>query len=230
MNARFSTLLAAAAVFLTGCMTPPQLPVPLQAQALAAPETRVGIVVTKLPVVDTQFPGAGCLLCLAAASIANSQMTTHTKTLPYENFPQVKDELAALLKKKGVTATLIDSLDVDALPDFNTDGKVNAARKNFTSLKAKYNIDKLLVVSLSMAGIERNYSAYIAVSDPKARITGSGYLVNLNDNQLDWFLPLNVSKASDGKWDEPPKFPGLTNAYFQTLEMTRDQILAPFQN
>lgn len=227
MNARISALLASVVVLLSGCVTPLQLPVPLQPQTLAAPSIRVGIVVAKLPVVDTHFPGASCLLCLAAASIANSQLTTHTKTLPYENFPQVKDELAALLTKKGVAVTLIDSLDIAELPGFKGDAP-NFARKDYTGLKAKYNIDKLLVVAVNLAGIERNYSAYIAVSDPKARLAGSGYMVNLNNNELDWYLPLNVVKASDGKWDEPPKFPGLTNAYFQTLEMSRDLILAPF--
>lgn len=230
MNARFSALLVIAALFLTGCAGAPQLAVPLQPQTLATPGTRVGVVMTKLPVVDTQFPGASCLLCLAAASIANGELTTHTKALPYENFPQVKDQIAALMSKKGATVTQIDSLDIDALPSFNIDGKINAARKDFTSLKAKYNIDKLVVISLSMVAIERNYSTYIPVSDPKARIAGVGYMVNLSDNQFDWYLPLNVMKASDGKWDEPPKFPGLTNAYFQALEMTRDAIVLPFTN
>lgn len=96
------------------------------------------------------------------------------------------------------------------------------------ALKTQLDIDKLVVIQFSLVGIERNYSAYIPVGDAKARVIGAGYLVNLSDHALDWYLPLDVIKASDGKWDEPPKFPGLTNAYFQSLEMAQDLVLTPF--
>lgn len=229
MNIRFSILLASVALLLTGCMTPPQLAVPLAPQALSTPGTRVGIVMTKLPVVNTQFPGASCLLCMAAAEIANSSMTTHTKTLPYENLPKLKDEMATRLKRKGATVTMIDAFDINSLPNANSK-LPNVARKDFTSLKAKYNIDKLVVIAISMVGVERNYAAYIPSSDPKARVAGVSYLVDVSTNALEWYLPLDVQKASDGKWDEPPLFPGLSNAYFQSLEMASDQILTPFAN
>ncbi len=227
MNLRISILITAMVALLSGCMTPPQLPVPLAPQALATQGTRVGIYMSTLPKVDTSFPGAGCLLCLAAASIANSQMTTYTKTLPYENLPQLKEELSALLAKKGTTVTIIDQLDIGALASFDSKAP-NFARKNFMSLKTKHNIDKLVVIDISRVGIDRNYSSYIPAGDPKARVAGVGYLVNLSDNALEWYLPLDLTKASDGKWDEPPKFPGLTNAYFQTVEMAHEQMLAPF--
>jgi hypothetical protein len=41
-------------------------------------------------------------------------------------------------------------------------------------------------------------------------------------------MPLTVMKAADGKWDEPDRFPGLTNAYYQALESSRDRLLQPF--
>lgn len=227
MNVRFSILLVSMVALLSGCMSPPQLPVPLAPQALATQGARVGIYMSALPKVDTSFPGAGCLLCMAAASIANAQMTTYTQTLPYESLPQLKVELSKLLARKGTTVTIIDKLDIDSLSGFDSKAP-NFARKNFMSLKAQHNIDKLVVIQFSQVGIERNYSAYIPVGDAKARVSGVGYLVNLTDNSLDWYLPLEVNKASDGKWDEPPKFPGLTNAYFQSLEVAYDQLLAPF--
>lgn len=227
MNARFSIFLASVVVVLTGCMTPPQVALPLAPQAFSTPGLRVGIVMTTLPVVNTQFPGAGCLLCLAAAEITNSSMTAHTKTLPYENLPKVKDDMASRLRAKGATVTMIDAFDINALPGYSNK-EPNFARKDFTSLKAKYNIDKLVVIAISMLGVERNYASYIPSSDPKARVAGVSYLVNVSNNALEWYLPLDVQKASDGKWDEPPLFPGLTNAYFQSLELAGDQILAPF--
>jgi hypothetical protein len=38
-----------------------------------------------------------------------------------------------------------------------------------------------------------------------------------------------VQKATDGDWDEPPKFPGLTNAYFQAVEQFKDGAKKPFK-
>lgn len=227
MNVRLSALLVSVVLLLSACVSPPQLPVPLMPQTFAAPGVRVGVVATQLPVVNTFFPGAGCLLCLAAAELNHTSLSAHVKTLPYENLPAVKDEIAAILKKKGHTVVMIDKLDMRALPDFKHDGK-SFARTDFTSLKGKYNIDKLVVIAITQAGIERNYASYVPVAPPKARILGTSYLVNLDTNALEWYMPVDVMKASDGVWDEPPKFPGLTNAYFQTLETARGMIVAPF--
>ncbi|QBE67183.1 hypothetical protein EWM63_09430 [Pseudoduganella lutea] len=181
---------------------------------------------TALPAVDTQFPGAGCLLCMAAASVANSSLTSYTKTLQTEDLGKVHLEVAEALRKKGASVKMIDNIDFSKLPD-NNNTKPNFARKDFTGLKAQYNVDKLMVISVTMVGIERSYASYVPTSDPKARVAGVSYIVNLNDNSLEWYLPLDVSKASDGKWDEPPKFPGLTNAYFQSLELAKDRIVKP---
>ena len=36
-------------------------------------------------------------------------------------------------------------------------------------------------------------------------------------------------RNADGAWDEPAKFPGLTNAYFQVVELGKDEVLRPFK-
>ena len=229
MNARLTAVFATCLLLLVGCATKPQLPVPLASRTFAAPSNRIGVVMTKLPVVDTQFPGAGCLLCMAAASVANNELTTYTKTLPLEDLVQVNRMVSDVLKKKGATVTMIDTLDLAALPD-SSNKEPNFARKDFSALKARHNIDKLLVIAINMVGVERNYAAYIPTGDPKAKVAGQAYIVNLNDNALEWFMPIDVVKSSDAKWDEPPKFPGLTNAYFQVLELAKDSIVTPLAN
>lgn len=229
VNIRVSAVLASLVILLSGCMTPPQYPVAMAPQALATPGTRIGIVMTALPALDTQFPGADCLLCFAAASIANSSMTDYTRKLTYEDLPELNKQLMDVLQKRGAAVTIIDTVDFKSLPDFASKTG-NFARQDFTGLKAKHNIDKLVVIAINFVGVQRNYASYIPTSDPKARVSGVSYLVNLNDNALEWYHPLDVQKASDAQWDEPPTFPGLTNAYFQTLEMTKDQVLKPFRN
>ncbi len=210
---------------LTGCASP-QMRLPLSPQAVATPGVKVGIVMTATPAPNTRFPGADCLLCLAAAELTNATLGTYTKTLAVDDLPKIKGALAERLKRNGATVTMIDALDVSALPNFDT--KVNFARKNFASVKQQYGVDKLVVIAIEFAGIERAYSSYIPAGDPKAAIRGTAYMVNLTDNTYDWYEPIAVLKASDAKWDEPPVFPGLTNAYFQSIEMVRDIVLAPF--
>lgn len=215
---------------LTGCATtPPQKPLPISADALQAGAGRIGVAMSGVPKVDTQFPGAGCLLCLAAASAMNSSLTDHVRTLPPEDVPALKEKAASLIGAKGGTPVVIGAaLDANALPDFRSD-MPNVARKDFRALKDKHQIDKLLMIQIDTIGMVRTYSAYIPTSEPKAVFNGRAYLVDLKTNALEWYHPFSVTKAADGTWDEPPKFPHLTNAFFQALELGKDQVLQPLQ-
>jgi hypothetical protein len=183
---------------------------------------------TPLPKVDTSLPGAGCLLCLAAAAVANNQVTAFAQKLPYEELPQLKAEIAALLRKRGVEVVVIEeAVQINALP--TTGNKVpNVSSTDFASLKQKYSLDRLIVLEIGFLGFERTYQAYVPTSDPRAVFRGRGYMVNLASNAYEWYLPVSIVRSSDGKWDEPPKFPGLSNAYFQTVELGRDAFLQPF--
>lgn len=230
MTFRFGLVFAAAAVFLTGCATPPQNPVALGTNTFAEQGLRVGVAMGKMPKVDTSFPGAGCLLCAAAASVANSSLTAYTQTLPSDDLARLKTDIADALKLKGQVPVVIEeAILVNDLPK-SSSTVPNAARKDYSSLKAKYNIDKLVVVELSEVGITRPYSAYIPTGEPKGVVSGASYIVNLKDNSYEWYLPVSQQKGAQGPWDEAPKFPGLSNAYFQVVEEARDSILKPLAN
>jgi hypothetical protein len=215
-------------LLLGGCAVAPQQPISMTSEAVASKTTRVGVAMTALPKIDTHLPGAGCLLCMAAAAVANSSLTDHMKNLAYEDIPKLKDEVARLINKKGGNAIVIpEALVIDKLPDFSGQGP-NVARKDFTSLRQRYSIDKLVVIQIDAIGMWRTYSAYFPTSDPKATVQGKGYMVNLSNNTYEWYQPVTVLKAADKEWDEPPKFPGLTNAYFQAVEIGKDNFLKPF--
>lgn len=227
MRNYLTAVLVAAAVLLAGCATTPQEPIKFTAARLKeSPQRQVGVIMTALPKVDTFFPGAGCLLCYAAASATNSTLTKYTHTLSEEDLPQIKTALADTLRQSGATVRVIDEpLDLKALPSAPTKGP-NIASKDFRGLKAKYGVDELVVVDVTEVGIARQYSAYIPSSDPKAVFVATGYIVDLGDNSYQWYQPESIEKASDGAWDEPPSFPGLTNAYFQALELGKDGLVA----
>jgi len=229
MKSIIRVVLVVIAVFLGGCATVShQEAIQLTENTLTPNSGRIGVAMTPLPKIDTHFPGAGCLLCLAAASAANSALTDHTRTLPYEDLPKLKDEVADLLRNRGMAVIVIPGdLKLDELPDSTLRG-TNVADQDFSSLKQKYNIDKLLVINITSLGMWRTYSSYFPTSDPKAELQGAGFLVNLSSNTYEWYLPVNIMKSAEGKWDEPPKFPGLTDAYFQALEIGKDSYLKPF--
>jgi len=228
LHIRAAGLMLAASV-LAGCATKPQLPVALNAESLGAQAGKVGVAMTPLPKADTSFPGASCLLCIAAASMANTTLTGHARTLPAEDLPRLKDMIGEALRRKGSEVRVLEQeVRVDDLPDASSKGP-NIALKDFGALRARHGIDKLVVVSIDALGFERTYAAYFPTSDPKALLRGVAYMVDLKSNTYDWYLPLNVLRSADGAWDEPNKFPGLTNAYFQAIESGKDEVLKPFK-
>jgi hypothetical protein len=222
-------LLPLAAALLAGCATKPQVPVSFSPAAPLHGQ-RVGVAMTKLPEVEVHLPGADCLLCIIAASAMNTGLRTHTDTLTHEDLPALKDRMAASLRKKGASVVgIAEALDMKTLPDSKATGP-NVASTSFAPFKDKFGIDKLVVVEIHAIGFERSYASYIPTSDPKALLRGRGYMVNLGNNTYEWYLPMNITKSAEGKWDEPEKFPGLTNAYFQALELGNDHLLKPLDN
>ncbi len=228
MTTKLKLLLAVCAIFLGGCASAPQLAVPLTPSKLPSAASKIGVVMTAMPKTDTSFPGADCLLCMAAASVANSSLTTYTQTLGNEDLLKLKGDVAELLRKKGAQVTVIDApFEYGALPKFANETP-NFARKDHTQLREKLKVDKLVVIQFMQVGVRRTYAAYFPTSEPKGTVSGVAYMVNLADNAFDWYAPFDISKSADGKWDEPPKFPGITNSYFQAIELARDEILKPF--
>ncbi len=228
---RFKLLFAISIVsfVMIGCASkPPQAPIAMSEYKSQDVTNRIGVLISMPSKADTYFPGADCLLCFATASVANSSLTSHTQSLPMNELVDVKGEVIGLLKKKGYSVKDVSlNIKLNDLSDASKEGS-NLARKDFTSLKSKLEVDKLLFINISTIGLSRNYSAYVPTADPKAVVSGTVFIVNLTDNSYEWYQPLNVFKATPGKWDEPAKFPSLTNAYFQAIEEAKDIVKQPF--
>jgi hypothetical protein len=221
-------LLLIASAQLCGCASNPQLPVSFADNALTAQSGRFGVAMTALPKVDTAFPGAGCLLCLATAAAANSSLTKHTHMLTAEDLLTLKDGIADRLRKKGVDVTVIaEDLNIKQLKDFSGGG-VNIAKKDFRALKDRYKVDHLVVIDITSMGFVRNYAAYISTGDPTADLAGTISVVNLSTNAYDFFLQINQAKGAEGAWNEPPDFPNLTNAFYSVVESGKDAVQHPF--
>src|ERR1700704_3065270 len=145
MKIRFALALVAVALLLGGCASQRQSQLPLSRDLLASKSSKLGVAMTMLPKADTQFPGAACLLCFAAASIANSSLTAHMQTLTPEDLPKLKDEVAKALRAGGWrVGGCAEPLELKNLAAFRSN-QPNFAAKDFSSFKGKYGIDKLLV-------------------------------------------------------------------------------------
>ena len=101
------------------------------------------------------------------------------------------------------------------------------AKKDFTPLAKKYGVDKLVVVEIQTLGLWRTYSAYCPTSDPKAVFGGVAH-VNLRTTHTSWYAPgLGVQERGGRVGSNQPNFPELTNAYFQAMEVGKDEFVKP---
>jgi hypothetical protein len=229
MRQSLRTVLLALTVVVAGCATPPQLPIKWTPQAAKAATGRVAVVMSALPKPDTQFPGASCLLCLAVASGANSDLTKQVQTYSNDDLLSLKDEVATLLKKQGIDAyPVLAPQNLADLPNRSSapEGEV---RRDLSSIRQALKADRLLVIDLPVVAVHRPYASYISTGGPFAVITGQAYLVDLATNKLAWNEPINLTQTAEGKWDEPPKFPGVTNAFYQVIEKVKDQVKRSLQ-
>ncbi len=229
---RFFALLAlSASLMLAGCATtPPQDPISLAPDwDQTARSGRVGVLVSAIPKPDTEFPGAGCLLCIGVASAMHSTLTTHVRTLAADELKPLQADLVAQLKSRGIDAVAIEEpLKLVDLPALQTTEPLNKSPKDFSRFKAPYNVTRLLVVDIGSVGIWRSFSGYVPTETPRAVVNGSAFVVDLASHRLEWLHKLEVRRSAEGAWDEPPKFPGLTNAYYQALDAALEEIKKPF--
>jgi len=214
---------------LGACSTTPPHRAELSTDVVTGKAGKVGVVMSAVPMPDTSFPGASCLLCLAAASVANGTLTKYTHTLATDDVVAYRAAVVNALKTKGAdTVEITDVLDVKKLTDVKAP-VADSPKKDFKGLKSAYNVDELVVIEVGSLGIERNYAAYIPQGQPAGFVYGKVYIVDLATNAYRWQLDLSVTKQVEGAWSEPPSFPALTNAYFTAIELGKDQILSPLK-
>lgn len=222
------TWLAIALVtLLAGCAAPVQERIALSQDFHSKSNGSIGVVMTALPSPDTFFPGADCLLCLATASMVNRSLTEAVRTWPTDDLKSLPEESVTLLRSKGHQAVLLsEPIKLDSLPD-RPNAEPGFARKDFGKVRAKAGVDRLLVIDIQSIGAQRPYAAYIANGPAVARVIGQVYLIDLTTHRLEWYESFNHRASAQEAWEEPPRFPGLANAYFTAIENSKDSIKKP---
>ncbi len=221
-------LLSAFVLLLTGCASaPPQQPVDLNFTNIPK-QQKIGVHFSQMPKISTSFPGANCLLCVGVASVAHSSLTKQVETFKAEELPKTAEKIIQQLKAKGYEVLVIDTLiPENKLPKIKPVAGSTIKRK-YTEYKTKYGVDQLLVVNFTGLGVVRQYSSYVPVGLPYVNVSAQFYMIDLARHNYSFYSPLSIMKYSEGEWDAPPNFPGITNAFYQSEEEAIDFLLKPF--
>lgn len=210
-------------ILATGCAGKIQYPVALNYSAISE-NAKVGVVMAPVPGSTMNYPGASCLLCLGVAAAANSGLSSHAKTLDSTDLASLQNDVVASLREQGFDVKLIEQYEEESkLPKISSK-ELNTAKRNHSIYRTKHDVDYLVVIGFSYAGITRSYSSYVPTSDPAASISGLVRMIDLNTHLYTLYRPVNAYKTAEGEWKEPPAYPGMTNAYYQALEDAKDQV------
>ena len=228
MKIKLASMLLLCLIF-TGCAST-KYQVPVEYTSVLSSQNSISISVNAPERPRMTTPGASCLLCLAAAAAANSGLTSHTKTLNSDELTSLGSELDKIFTSNDYKTTLLtEPINIKKLKKIKDAVADTDPVRDYRPLKQTLNSTHLLVVNIGYAGFIRDYSSYIPTSPPYSLVSGNAYLVNLETNQYEWYLPIYEKNSVGNAWKEGPSYPGLTNGYFQGVAATRDKILSPFQ-
>jgi len=217
------TLLAC--LTLTGCANV-QPPVPLDHQFWDAKEPTIGVAITVVPPPVLALTGNQGFLDYAINKGVNSKLSTNVEQWQVRDLTTLPDVIVAKLQAKGYKAKRIDEpLDLKIYKEISFhEGYMT---RDLTPVKAAYGVDRLLLVNVYATGATRSYHGFIPTSVPMAQVGGQGLVVDLADNKLLWFKPFVVTQAAQGEWDEPT-YSNLSNAFYQAVDTSRQQMITPF--
>ncbi|MCF5164968.1 hypothetical protein GIW45_13010 [Pseudomonas congelans] len=228
----FHTLRTLAAVTLLACLTLTgcahvQPPVALDQQFWNAKEPTIGVAITVVPQPVLALTGNQGLLDLAINTGVNSKLSGNVEKWQVRDLNTLPDVIVAKLQAKGYKVKRINE-PVDLKVYKEVSFREGYTVRDFTPIKATYGVDRLLLVNVQVTGATRSYYSVVPTSVPMAQVGGQGMLVDLSDNKLLWFKPFTVVQAAQGEWDEPT-YANLTNAFYQTMDMSRQQMITAFE-
>ncbi|MED7667224.1 hypothetical protein GXB78_08445 [Pseudomonas moraviensis subsp. stanleyae] len=222
---QWAALALLAVLTLTGCAHV-QPPVPLDKQFWDAKEPTIGVAITVVPSPVLALTGNQGILDYAINAGVNSKLSANVETWQVRDLETLPDAIVAKLQAKGYKAKRIDE-KVDLKTFKEVDFREGYMTKDMTPMKVAHGIDRLLLVSIYATGATRSYYSVVPTSVPMAQVGGQGMVIDLADNKLLWYQPFAAVQAAQGEWDEP-SYTNLSNAFYQAMDNSRQQMIAPF--
>lgn len=226
MKALRTSFLLIATIWLTGCAST-QLPVALDESLWSERDQTIGVAIVELPKPSVQLTGNQGLLDLAVNTGLASGLRAKVQTWDLSSFQTVSQQLVDELSKHGYKAKVLQPIKLSDYSENKT--QLGYAKRDFSPIKQQHKVDKLILISLHVAGTTRSYYSVIPTSDPLSQAGGLTQVINLDDSRLLYYQPFAAVRAAEGDWDEGPEYPNLSNAFYQSLDETEQLILAPFR-
>ncbi len=225
---RLHLVLLALAAVLGGCASKAQQPLELDNALWNERDEVIGVAYVEPPKPYVSMIGNQGLLDIAFNNSMAAGLKRKVDTWDVTSFREVPKQIAEELSSRGYDARAIEQpLQPAQLPRHKAG--LGYASQDYRALKQQHQVDKLILVSLSHAGTVRSYYSMVPTSDPVTQIAGLAQVIDLDDNRLLHYKPIALTRAADGEWDEGPEFPNLTNAFYQLLDNTEQQMISPFR-
>lgn len=212
--------------WLTGCASAQQ-PVTMAPEVWQESNETIGIAVTELPKPDTVLAGNQGLLDLAFNASMASSLTNKVHTWDVNALNDTPSQVQKILEQQGYKTKLLGKLDISKLKELPS--KEGYAGLDYSTLKSKEGINKLILFLPTAAGTYRTYYSVMPTSDPIAQVGINSFVIDLDDNRLLHYQTVVMQRSAAGDWDEGPEFPNLTNAFYQALDMSQQALLVPFK-
>ncbi|MHC8331576.1 hypothetical protein [Pseudomonas sp. LB3P25] len=221
----WAALTLLACLTLTGCANV-QPPVPLDHQFWDTKEPTIGVAITVVPEPVLALTGNQGILDYAINKGVNSKLSDNVEKWQVRDLNTLPDAIVAKLQAKGYKAKRINE-PVDLKVYKETKFREGYMTRDMAPIKAAYGVDRLLLVNVYATGAVRSYYSIVPTSVPMAQVSGQGMVVDLADSKLLWFQPFTAVQAAQGEWDEPT-YTNLSNAFYQAMDNSRQQMITPF--
>ncbi|WP_138410081.1 hypothetical protein [Stutzerimonas nosocomialis] len=219
-------VLLMAAAWLTGCASP-QLPIALEETLWNERDKTIGVAIVELPKPSVQLVGNQGLLDLAINTGLAAGLRAKVETWELASFETIPQQLVDDLTQRGYQAKALPPVKLENFKE--SSAKLGYAKRDFTPLREQQQVDKLILVSMTVAGTMRSYYSIVPTSEPMSQVSGLTQVIDLADNRLAFYQAFAATRAADGEWDEGPDYPNLTNAFYQALDESEQRVLAPFR-
>lgn len=136
------------------------------------------------------------------------------------------------LAQRGVQVRKItDRLIATDYKEFNKAPARKYYNLDMRPLAERDSIDELILLVVQNWGTLPSNSFFMTLEEPEAFCTIKGYVINLNDNSLEWravFRGKDYEVEIDDVWDQPPDFPNVTNAVNEAAAEAKARLIRDF--
>jgi len=221
-------LFLACVVALAGCGGSKQYRVKAQDEIWTEKEDVIGVVLTAPDKFGFYAEGTATNLDITIINGLMRKLRAHLASLDTAEVFALDKRAQEKLKEHDLRVVRHEGkIDFDDLKNFTPpDKEVEYSLTDLRPLKEEYGYDKILLINFTdyKFGISRPYDGFTATGDPYASLVGIAQIVDLESNRLLWYYVFDISKFVEGDWDQPPEYPGLTQAIYDAVAELRSAI------